>query len=682
MSARDLLDLVWVVPALPLLGSVLILFFGKRMGEPNAGRFAALMMFLSFVASIVVFAAMLSLPGESRSNVVNLFTWIPAGRFEVEMGFLADPLSVTWILFVTGIATLIHVYSIGYMHGDPRFSRFFAYLNFFVAAMLVLVLGSSYLVTFLGWEGVGLASYLLISFWFERDSAAVAGKKAFVTNRIGDFGFMVAMFLIFATVGTLDYGMSGEAAGTIATGTATAIALLLFLGAIGKSAQGPLYVWLADAMEGPTPVSALIHAATMVTAGVYLVARAHPFFEASGDAMTVVAWVGALTALYAATIAIVQVDLKRVLAFSTISQLGYMFLALGVGAYDAAVFMVIAHACFKGTLFLGAGSVIHGNADNQDMRTMGGLRKFMPVTAFAMVIAWLAIAGIPPFSGFWAKDGILESSFFAESYGVWAVGVIAAAFTAFYMTRAIWMTFYANERFRAEALEGGAAERPAPERPTPEHVEEDELASPIVMAYTAPAPARLEHDPHESPKVMLVPLGILAFFAAVVGVIDLPFQSIEFLDHWLEPVFEGVEQPHPTSFLGAAGLDALSVAFGLAGLFLAYVIYQHGLQKPENDPMRSKLGNRFHTVLAHDWYYDETISRAVDGPGRRFANWLAYFVDAKVIDGAVNGIAWVFVWSSERLRRLQTGYVRQYALGIFLGAVLLLLYALARVFGG
>ncbi len=545
--------------------------------------------------------------------------------------------------------------------------------------MLVLVLGSSYLVTFLGWEGVGLASYLLISFWFERESAAVAGKKAFVTNRIGDFGFMVAMFLIFATVGTLDYGVSGAQAGSIAGGTATAIALLLFLGAIGKSAQGPLYVWLADAMEGPTPVSALIHAATMVTAGIYLVARAHPFFDASPTAMTVVAWVGAITALYAGTIAIVQVDLKRVLAFSTISQLGYMFLALGVGAYDAAVFMVIAHACYKGTLFLGAGSVIHGNEDNQDMRTMGALRKFMPVTAFAMVIAWLAIAGIPPFSGFWAKDGILESSFFAHDYGVWVVGTIAAAFTGFYMTRAIWMTFYANERFRAVDAAGTEIQGSDTEAP---RVEEDEYASPIVMAYTPPAPARLEHDPHESPRIMLWPLGILAFFAAIVGVIDLPFQSVEFLNKWLDPVFEPVAQPHPPSFLGAAGLDVLSVMFGLAGLFLAYVIYQHGLERPADDPMRSKLGSGLHNLLAHDWYYDETIGRAVGGPGRKFANWLAYFVDAKIIDGAVNGVAWLFQRASERLRRLQTGHVRQYALGIVLGAALLLLYAIARVYGG
>ncbi len=680
MSARDLLDLVWVVPALPLAGSVIILFFGKRLGEPNAGRLAALMMGLAFVASIVVFAAIISLPSDARTNVVNLYRWVPAGRFQVELGFLADPLSITWILFVTGIGTLIHVYSIGYMHGDPRFTRFFAYLNFFVAAMLVLVLGSSYLVTFLGWEGVGLASYLLISFWFERESAAVAGKKAFITNRIGDFGFMVAMFLIFATVGTLDYGVSGSVAGTVAGGTATAIALLLFLGAMGKSAQGPLYVWLADAMEGPTPVSALIHAATMVTAGVYLVARAHPFFDASSTAMTVVAWVGALTALYAGTIAIVQVDLKRVLAFSTISQLGYMFLALGVGAYDAAVFMVIAHACYKGALFLGAGSVIHSNEDNQDMRTMGALRKFMPVTAFAMVIAWLAIAGIPPFSGFWAKDGILESSFFAHSYGVWAVGTIAAAFTGFYMTRAIWMTFYANERFRA--VDTVAAEAVSTSAAGAARVEEEELGSPIIMAYSPAAPPRLGHDPHESPKIMLWPLGILAFFAAVIGISDLPFQSIEFLNKWLDPVFGGVPQPHPTSFLSAFELDVLSVTLGLVGLFLAYAIYRHGFARREEDPIRRKLGSKIHSVLAHDWYYDEAIGRAVDGPGRKFANWLAYFVDAKVIDGAVNGVAWLFTWSSERLQRLQTGYVRQYALGIVLGAALLLLYAVARVYGG
>ena len=315
--------------------------------------------------------------------------------------------------------------------------------------MLILVLGSSFLVTFLGWEGVGLCSYLLISHWFERERAAVAGKKAFVANRVGDFGFMLAMFFIVGSIGSLDYAAMNLRAGSIAHTTVTAIALLLFLGCIGKSAQIPLHVWLPDAMEGPTPVSALIHAATMVTAGVYLLCRAHPFFEASGDALTVVAWVGAATALLAGSVALVQPDIKRVLAYSTVSQLGYMFLACGLGAYQAAVFMVIAHACYKGTLFLGAGSVIHGNRDNQDLRVMGGLRKFMPFTAFAFIVAWLAISGIPPLSGFFAKDEIISDAFYTQDYALWIVAVAAAALTGFYMTRETLLTFFGNERFRA-----------------------------------------------------------------------------------------------------------------------------------------------------------------------------------------------------------------------------------------
>jgi NADH-quinone oxidoreductase subunit L len=437
VSARDLLDTVWIIPALPLLGAVVLLFFGKRIGDPKAGWIATGLLSLAFVWSIVMFAALLSLPDDARTNTVKLFTWLPAGALEVSFGFLTDPLSITWILLVTGVGSLIHLYAIGYMHGDARFSRFFAYLNLFAASMLILVLGSSFLVTFLGWEGVGLCSYLLISHWFERERAAVAGKKAFVANRVGDFGFMLAMFFIIGSIGSLDYAAMRLEAGGLAQTTATAIALLLFLGCVGKSAQIPLHVWLPDAMEGPTPVSALIHAATMVTAGVYLLCRAFPFFEASGDAMTVVAWVGAGTALLAGTAALVQPDIKRVLAYSTVSQLGYMFLACGVGAYQAAVFMVIAHACYKGTLFLGAGSVIHGNRDNQDLRTMGGLRKFMPFTAFAFILAWLAISGIPPLSGFFAKDEIISDTFYAQDYALWLVAVGAAAITGFYMTREI-----------------------------------------------------------------------------------------------------------------------------------------------------------------------------------------------------------------------------------------------------
>ncbi len=429
---------------------MLLLLVGKRIGAPRAGWIAAGLLGLAFVWSVVMFAAMLSLPDNARSNTVNLFTWFPAGALRVNIGFLTDPLSVTWIMLVTGVGSLIHLYAIGYMKGDPRFTRFFAYLNLFAASMLILVLGSSFLVTFLGWEGVGLCSYLLISHWFERDRAAVAGKKAFVANRVGDFGFMIAMFFIISSVGSLDYSRIAPALKTgIPHTTVTAIAVLLFVGCVGKSAQIPLHIWLPDAMEGPTPVSALIHAATMVTAGIYLVCRAHLFFDASGDALTVVAWVGAITALLAGTAALVQPDIKKVLAYSTISQLGYMFLACGLHAYQAAVFMVLAHACYKGTLFLGAGSVIHGNEDNQDLRRMGGLRKLMPFTAFAFVARVPRDQRHPTTSGFFAKDEIISDSFFSSDYILWIIAVAAAAITAIYMTRETLLTFFGNERFRA-----------------------------------------------------------------------------------------------------------------------------------------------------------------------------------------------------------------------------------------
>src|SRR6476646_9739519 len=428
MDARNLLDLAWVIPALPALGAVVLLVFGKRIGEPKAGWIATALMGLSFVASAIAFFALRSLHPEARANVSQGFTWIQAGTFRVDFRFLVDPLSSTMTLFVTGVGSLIHLYAIGYMHGDPRFSRFFAYMNLFAASMLVLVLGSNFLLTFMGWEGVGLCSYLLVSFWFERNSAAVAGKKAFITNRVGDVGFLLAMFLIFASYRSLDYTALGVGSRSISEGTATAIAVLLLAAAVGKSAQIPLHLWLPDAMEGPTPVSALIHAATMVTAGIYLLCRAHVFFDVSADAGTVVAWVGGVTALLAGTVAIMQPDIKRVLAYSTISQLGYMFLAVGIHAYSAAVFMVICHAFYKGCLFLGAGSVIHGNHDNQDMRIMGRFRKFLPFTAFGMVIAWLAIVGLPPLSGFFSKDEIITSAFLDHDYGLWIVALIAAVF--------------------------------------------------------------------------------------------------------------------------------------------------------------------------------------------------------------------------------------------------------------
>ena len=672
MDARDLLDLIWIVPALPALGAAILLLFGRRLGEPKAGWLATGLMALSFAWSIVMLLALRDV--EPRVHTVDLFTWFPTGGLQVKLGFLADPLSITFILFVTGVSTLIHLYSLGYMHGDENFGRFFAFMNLFCASMLVLVLGSSFLVTFLGWEGVGLCSYLLVSFWFERNSAAVAGKKAFVTTRVGDFGFMVALFLIFAELGSLDYGAMSAGAGKLAAGTATAIALLLFLGAVGKSAQFPLHVWLPDAMEGPTPVSALIHAATMVTAGVFLVARAHPFFEASGgSALTVVSIIGVGTALFAATIALIQVDVKRVLAYSTVSQLGFMFLALGVRAYAAAIFLVVAHAFYKATLFLGAGSVIHGGADNQDMRTMGGLRKYMPFTALGFIVAWLAIAGVPPFAGFWAKDEVLSRAYFAGDYGVWIVGVVAAAMTAFYMTRAVWLVFFGNERFAAEPATGEGAEAPAD---TPE---EGGLAleSPTVEAFVPPRPARLTHAPHESPPTMTLPILVLAGLAAVGGLLSLPFGGIEFLSDWLDPTFERVQEIDVTSFVAAAILSVISVLVALVGLLVALSLYRDGIPTPEGDPLPERLGVAGR-LFQHAYYFDETIANVVRGPVTRGAELLNRGFDLGVIDGAVNGVATLVRQGGGRLRRVQTGLVRNYALGVVLGAVALLVFLAVR----
>jgi NADH-quinone oxidoreductase subunit L len=664
VDARDLLDLVWIVPALPALGAAILLLFGRRLGEPKAGWLATGLMALAFGWSVVMLVALRNV--EPRTHTVDLFTWFPPGGLQVKMGFLADPLSITFILFVTGVGTLIHLYSLGYMHGDENFGRFFAFMNLFCASMLVLVLGSNFLVTFLGWEGVGLCSYLLVSFWFQRNSAAVAGKKAFVTTRIGDFGFMVALFLIFAELGSLDYGAMSAGAHTLAAGTATAIALLLFLGAVGKSAQIPLHVWLPDAMEGPTPVSALIHAATMVTAGVFLVARAHPFFEASGgSALTVVSIIGAATALLAATVALIQVDIKRVLAYSTISQLGFMFLALGVRAYAAAIFLVVAHAFYKAALFLGAGSVIHATDDNQDMRTMGGLRKYLPFTALGLIIAWLAIAGVPPFAGFWAKDEVLSRAYFAGDYGVWIVGTAAALLTAFYMTRAVWLVFYGNERF--EAVEAA------------EEAEEHgfSLESPTVPAYVPPKPARLTHLPHESPVTMTFPIVALAVLAAVGGVLSLPFKSVEFLTQWLEPVFADAPKVDVTSFVAGSTLEGISVVFGLVGLYIAYRIYRQGIPSPEGDPLPERLGVAGR-LFQHAYYFDEIIANLVRGPVTRGAEWLNRGFDLGIIDGAVNGVATLVRDAGGRLRRVQTGLVRNYALGVVLGAVALLVFLAVR----
>ena len=492
-------DLIWLVPAFPLVGFFVLIFFGRRLGEPLAGWLATGMMGSSFLVVVGIFADFVSRDSDERSSVVNLFEWIPAGDLDVSMGLLIDPLSLTMCLFVTGVGALIHLYSIGYMHGDNDYSRFFAYLNLFAFSMLILVLANNLVLTFLGWEGVGACSYLLISFWFDDKSNAVAGKKAFITNRIGDCGFMVAMFVTFFSIGSLQYLEIFEIAesGGLARSTATFVVMMIFVGAIGKSAQFPLYLWLPDAMAGPTPVSALIHAATMVTSGVYLLTRVNPLLaEASGWAPGMIAWVGAGTALFAATIAIAQNDIKKVLAYSTISQLGFMVLAVGCGAYTAAIFHMITHAFFKALLFLGAGSIIHSMEGDQDLRHYGGLRKLMPVTATTFIIGWLAIAGVPPFAGFWSKDEILAFAW-NENPGLWAVSLLAALLTAFYMTRQVILTFFGRSRY-------------ANIRPGEEESE---------------AQIRLDHQPHESPWVMTLPLVVLAVLSMVGGFIQLPFAS-------------------------------------------------------------------------------------------------------------------------------------------------------------
>jgi NADH-quinone oxidoreductase subunit L len=641
VGSHDVVELAWLIPAFPLAGAVILFLGRRRLVEPVSGWIATLAMVGAFASALLVFSALAGLPEEERRVLKPLYEWIRAGGFRVEASLLIDPLSVTMVLFVTGVGALIHLYSIGYMHGDPRYTRFFTFLNLFAFSMLVLVLAGDFLVVFLGWEGVGLCSYLLISFWFERPSAAVAGKKAFVTNRVGDFGFMLAMFLIFSRLGTLSLGPGGalDGAGELSSSTATAVALLLLLGAMGKSAQGPLFVWLPDAMEGPTPVSALIHAATMVTAGVYLLARAHPFFEASGSASQVVAWVGAGTALVAATIALVHNDIKRVLAYSTISQLGYMFLAVGVGAYVAAIFHMVTHAFFKALLFLGAGSVMHGLHDTQDMRLMGGLRKYMPITALTFIVAWLAIAGIAPLAGFWSKDEILALAFVkgGSGYALWAIGALTAALTALYMTRQVWLVFYGNERWR-----------------------EAKLAT-----------------PHESPSVMTFPLVVLAALTVVGGLLNLPFHSLEFMAKWLEPVFEGVPPLHVDSFTQGFALSTVAVALGIIGILAGRSLYRRGLAKRAPDPVARRLGP-LAGFFGQGWGIDTAVSAAVGGPGRRFSDWLARSVDQGVVDGAVNGTAALVVGTGRIVRRVQTGFVRNYALAVFSGGTLLVLFLLAR----
>jgi NADH-quinone oxidoreductase subunit L len=656
--------LIWLIPALPLAGFVLLVFAGKRIGEPLAGWIATLAVAGSFLATVGVFITMHGKHAEARELTQRAFTWISVGGLHIDVGFLADPLSITMCLFVTGIATLIHLYAIGYMHGDPRFSKFFVYLNLFVFSMLMLVLGGNMLITFLGWEGVGACSYFLVSFWHESEANASAGKKAFVTNRIGDFGFMVAIFFTFKALGTLDYTGIVHGAPHLSTSTATIIAAMLFLGACGKSAQLPLYVWLPDAMAGPTPVSALIHAATMVTAGVYLLTRMNPVLHVSASWVPwLIAIVGAATALFAATIAVAQNDIKKVLAYSTVSQLGYMFLAVGSGAYVAAIFHMVTHAFFKALLFLGSGSVIHGMHDEQDMRRMGRLRKVMPITAITFVIGWLAIAGVPPFAGFWSKDDILLAAYH-KSPALWIVGLVTALLTAFYMSRQVFLVFYGDSRWNAALPDDvPAAGTDEAEQSAEEVAHGAGERGPVVTAH-AQLPVDPDRDvhPHESGWMMTLPLVLLAGGAVVAGGLNLPWAKVSFLEQWLEPVVRvGESNPSSAASLKVT-LAAIATVGALVGLAIAFVVYMKD---------RTSIAEKIEQpVLAKGWFYDKAISWFMGGPGREGFDGIAWF-DRTVVDGAVNGVATGVRAGSGKVRLLQSGYVRNYALGVALGAVVI-----------
>ncbi|MBI5836232.1 MAG: NADH-quinone oxidoreductase subunit L [Candidatus Eisenbacteria bacterium] len=636
-----------LVPLFPLLGFLFNLFLGRRVSKGVVGLVACGTVFLSFLASVALFVGLRGLEPASRQVVVPLFDWIDAGSLHVPLALLVDPLSVVMILVVTGVGFLIHVYSTGYMEHDEGFARYFTYLNLFTFSMLLLVLGSSFVTLFVGWEGVGLCSYLLIGFWYEKKSATDAGKKAFIVNRVGDFGFALGMMLIFWNMGSLNFVDVFKAAGSFHAGdpVLTAICLLLFVGACGKSAQLPLYVWLPDAMEGPTPVSALIHAATMVTAGVYMVARCHVLYVMSPTALTVVAVVGGATALFAATIGLVQNDIKRVLAYSTVSQLGYMFLALGVGAFTAGIFHLMTHAFFKALLFLGSGSVIHALSGEQDMRHMGSLKGPLKRTYTTFLIGTLALAGIFPLAGFFSKDEILWSAFQGHR-ALWVVGVLGAFCTAFYMFRAVYMTFFGESRLTEHA----------------------------------------KHHLHESPNRMLVPLYVLAALSIVGGWIGLPKPMMPGgnpFTQWLEPVF-GAEGGEAAAAAGAHAAEAgghaaghstelmlmvFSLAVALLGILVAWTFYRRRPGLPGS--LGAALPGAYRTLL-NKYYVDEFYGAAVIRPFVSASQALWTFFDVRVVDAAVNGAGQVVRAVGGTVRRVQSGYVGGYALAMVLGVMVVL----------
>ena len=665
---------LWLIPILPLAGAAVNGFFGKK-----SSRQAVTIVGLFFSGAAFAWALGVALRFSSLELPYQeyLAHWIRSGNFSVDFAFYLDQLSLVMLLVVTGVGFLIHIYSVGYMWDDPGYYRFFSYLNLFMFFMLTLVLANNYLLMFIGWEGVGLASYLLIGFWFTKDSAASAGKKAFIVNRIGDFGFLIGLFLLIQHFGSLTFTqvfdqikpMSPETAGA---GLLTAIGILLLVGACGKSAQIPLYVWLPDAMEGPTPVSALIHAATMVTAGVYMVSRSHVIFERAPIALTAVAVIGTLTAFFAATIGIAQTDIKKVLAYSTVSQLGYMFMACGVGAFSAGIFHLMTHAFFKGLLFLAAGSVIHAVGGEQDMRRMGGLRTKLPWTFWTMTAATLAIAGIPGLAGFFSKDEILWRAYQA-SWAYWLVGVVTAFITSFYMFRLWFMTFFGE--YRGEAAGHGA---------------------PAHDAHAGHGHGGHGHGGvHESPKVMVIPLAILAVLSVIGGYVGVPgsLGGNNHFDHFLGPVFRStLPAENSQTQVGEKGateqttegtepkesaskelmFTGISVAAAFLGLALAWLLYYRSPDLPHRIVQRIA---GLYEVVCHKYYVDEIYASLIVKPlvnGSTSILWQG--VDRKVIDDTVNNAADGARHVSDEVRHMQSGNLRSYAGWVAAGSAVLIAY--------
>ena len=622
--------IVWLIPLFPLLGTLVNALFGRLIGA-RAHWVAVPAIGASLFFASVAFLQVLN--GETYRG--DLFPWITAGNFQTAVTAQLDHLSAVMLVVVTGVSFLIHLYSAGYMHDDPGYARYFTYLNLFVFSMVMLVLAGNFLLLYVFWEAVGLCSYLLIGFWYQRQAAADAGKKAFIVNRVGDFGFGLGVMFLWVTLGTLDYGQVFAGVGNLTPATATAIALLLFMGACGKSAQLPLHTWLPDAMEGPTPVSALIHAATMVTAGVYMVARCHALFERSGVALEVVAWVGGLTALFAASIALCQTDIKRVLAYSTISQLGYMFVGVGVGAYAAGIFHLVTHAFFKALLFLAAGSVIHALGGEQDLGKMGGLAPKMLITTGTFFIGAAGLSGLPPLAGFFSKDEILASVYHSGRPWLWVLLLLGAFMTAFYSFRVFFLAFTGGPR----------------------------------------APKEVLHHVHESPPVMTIPLGLLAALTALAGLaVGIPWEEGTTFARFLAPVFP-IHQEGGHEGLTALMLLLLSIIVAVAGALSAFLFY--GLRAVRFDAI-GRPRNIPHALLLNKYYVDEIYALLFVRPLIRLANFCASAFDLGVIDGIVNGVGRAVVGWAQGLRRVQTGYIVNYALTMLLGVVAIIGFLLMR----